>query len=48
MSDKQLKTILAAMAKVHKQNMSSTKTARAFLVRAGIVTAKGKLTAIYR
>jgi hypothetical protein len=48
MSDKQLKAILVAMAKVHKQNISSPKRARAFLVKAGIVTAKGKLTAIYR
>ncbi|MDR3764493.1 MAG: hypothetical protein P4M01_10395 [Acidobacteriota bacterium] len=48
MSDKQLKELLSAMAKAHKQNTSSEKKARAFLVKAGIVNTKGKLTAIYR
>lgn len=48
MTDAQLKAFLKAMRKLTRENTSSPRKARAVLVKAGVVTRSGKLTAMYR
>ncbi len=48
MSDKELKESIKAMKKLQKKHKDSPKEALAFLVRAGIATANGKLKKPYQ
>lgn len=48
MTEKELKKQSEAMRRVAKAACASQESARAFLVRAGIITKTGKLTKAYR